>query len=87
MGEVLKKNTCKLGGLFGVNPQLLDGIIGILNGDYEALALMAAPIANIDPKIVTRIVGVLNEVKNFLTDFNKRSNALTQNRGKKGDLR
>ena len=49
IGNVMQDVIQDLGHLFGINPQLLDGIIGILNGDYDALAKMAAPIANIEP--------------------------------------
>lgn len=87
MGSVLTKNLESFGYLFGVNPQLLHGIIGILNGDYEALAAMAAPIADINPEVITRIISFLEDVKNMLFDYDRRNALLAKNKDKKGEMR
>ena len=41
----------EIGSLFGVNPYAIQGIMGIMHGDYDALVRMATPIMNIDPEV------------------------------------
>lgn len=66
---------------------MLHGIIGILNGNYEALAAMAAPIADIKPEVITRIITFLDDVKNMLFDYDRRNALLAKNKDKKGEMR
>ena len=53
MADTLHRNIDKIGDIFGVNPELLQGFVGILSGDYHALAAMAAPVADISPSVIT----------------------------------
>ena len=52
---IAKKYGQSLGSLFGVSPEIVNGIVGIMNGDFQALANMAAPIAKIDSGVLYRI--------------------------------
>ncbi len=87
IGAVLTANIESFGHLFGVNPQLLKGIIGILNGDYVAMAEMAAPIADIDPQVITKVIGFLEDVKSTLFDYDRRNRVLAKNKDKKGEMK
>lgn len=49
----------------------MNGLVGILKGDYEALAQMAAPIAKIEPETIQKTVNFLEEIKSTLVDFNE----------------
>jgi hypothetical protein len=52
--------------LFGINPKTINGIMGIINGDIEAIVTFVAPIAKIDPAFWKKIVDVLKGVKEFI---------------------
>ncbi len=81
---VLVASLDNLGYIFGVNAQLLHGIMGILNGDYLALARMAAPIADIDPEIINKLIHFLEDVRMFLGDFDRRAALRRMNKPGRG---
>ena len=58
-----------IGKMFNVDPVLIYGLVGILKGDYEALAQLAAPIAKIDPETIRSTVHFLEEIKNAMSDY------------------
>ena len=77
---VLATIASEVGDLFGADPVIVNGLVGILKGDYEALAQMAAPIAKIDPETIRQVVEFLGEVKNAIFDFDDQ-NAEKQGEG------
>ena len=52
MVNKLQEFSEEIGCLFGVNPQEIHGIMGIIHGDYQALVKMCAPIAKIEPAVI-----------------------------------
>ncbi len=86
VGQVLLENMDSLGHIFGVRPQLLKGVVGILNGNYGALAEMAAPLANIDPEVISRFFEFLAKVKQLLRAFTRGSPASDENDEKESRL-
>ena len=84
---MLHRNVDNLGHLFGVNPELLEGLIGILRGDYYALARMAAPLADINPELITKLIDFIGDVKNLVDDFTRRRSLLSEKRERRGELK
>ena len=68
-GEILAQIAPDVGEIFNADPVIVNGLVGILKGDYEALALMAAPIAKIDPETIRSTVSFLEDIKNAMMDF------------------
>lgn len=87
MADTLRRNIDKIGDLFGVNPQLLQGFVGILSGDYHALAVMAAPIADISPEVITKLLTFIKEIKSVLSKYNRRRNLLVLKLQNQRDIR
>lgn len=48
---------------------------------------MAAPIADINPEIITRLISFLEDVKNLVGDFTRRRSLLSERQGLKGDFK
>ena len=65
----------EIGFLFGVNPQEIHGIMGIIHGDYNALVRMTAPITKIDPFLIKKIMTLLRNANSALSDLKRRSGA------------
>jgi hypothetical protein len=51
MQSKLQSLSEEIGMVFGVNAQEINGIMGIIHGDFEAIVRMATPIASIDPTV------------------------------------
>lgn len=65
--EVICEFAPQVGSLFNADPVIVKGLVGILKGDYEAMAQMAAPIAKIDPETIRSTVQFLEEIKGALS--------------------
>ena len=63
MASVLTSNIDMMSDIFGVNPQLLEGFVGILSGDFHALAVVTAPIADISPDAIAQLMSFIKEIR------------------------
>ena len=48
---------------------------------------MAAPIADIDPHVITRVISFMEDIKNTLSDYERRNALLSKTKDKKGDMK
>lgn len=76
MASVLTSNIDMMSDIFGVNPQLLEGFVGILSGDFHALAVMAAPIADISPDAIAQLMSFIKEIRGVLSSYIRRRKTL-----------
>ena len=65
--EMICEFAPHVGSFFNADPVIVKGLVGILKGDYEAMAQMAAPIAKIDPETIRSTVQFLEEIKGALS--------------------
>ena len=65
-GEVLCEFAPQVASFFNADPIIVNGLVGILKGDYEALAQMAAPIAKIEPETIRSTINFFEEIKHAL---------------------
>lgn len=68
-GGVLIEIAPDVADLFDIDPVIVNGLVGILKGDYEALAQMAAPIAKIDPETIRSTVNFLSNIKDAMFEY------------------
>ena len=87
MATTLRKNIDDIADLFGVNPQLLHGFVGILSKDFNALAVMAAPIADISPEIITQLMAFIKEIRGVLSSYMRRRNLLAMKLSNQRDIK
>ena len=71
-GQVLCDFAPQVGSFFHADPIIIKGLVGILKGDYEALAHMAAPIAKIDPETIRSTVHFLEEIKDAVFEMGEK---------------
>ena len=76
MVGTIRRNIDKIANIFGVNSELLRGFLGILCGDFYSLAVMAAPIADIDPEIIEKLILFIKEIKRVLEHYYQRRSFL-----------
>jgi hypothetical protein len=58
--------------MFGLSPQIVQGIMGIIKGDFDAIITFIGPIAKVDPAKLKLFVDILKEAKRIITEFMKK---------------
>ena len=64
--------------LFGVNPQIVQGIIGIVKGDFNAIINFIGPLAKLDTAKMKMFVDILNEAGEILNEFKRKLGSSVQ---------